>query len=162
MKKVLIPLLAVLGLAAVGDLLYRSASSHDSSSTDTATAATPAPTSTTTTSSSADITPTTNPSAAATKDGTYTATGNYTSPDGNEAIGVSLTVASGTITAVTVTPQGDAPESKQYEQRFADGIASVVVGKQLASTFDVSEVNGSSLTGTGFQAALTSIRSQAS
>lgn len=95
------------------------------------------------------------------KDGTYTASGSYVSPGGNESINVKITVKSNNITAVTVTPQGGDPRSQEYETAFAQGIGQIVTGKPLASQFDVSEVNGSSLTGEGFTQALNAIRSQA-
>jgi uncharacterized protein with FMN-binding domain len=100
---------------------------------------------------------------AAYKNGSYTADGTYTTPEGPNTgkVDVKLTVAGGEVNAVTVTPEASGPESQHYESLFAAGISSVVVGKPLGANFDVSEVNGSSLTGSGFTTALNSIRSQA-
>jgi len=94
------------------------------------------------------------------KDGTYTANGSYISPAGDETIDVKITLANDTITAVTVTPLATDSESQRYEGKFADGISAVVVGKKL-NTVSVGKVNGSSLTGTGFNSALARIKNQA-
>ncbi len=93
-------------------------------------------------------------------DGTYTAKGSYESPAGNETIEVSLTVADGTVTDVTVTPMADDPTAVKFETQFASGIADEVVGKPLDG-LSVDKVSGSSLTGTGFNAALDQIRTDA-
>ena len=131
----------------------------DSSTSDTAT-----PTNTSTSESTASPAAGTSGSTSSTgeyKDGSYTATGNYRSPGGQETLGVQLTVTDGVVAAVKVTPQATGGQSLTYQTRFASGISSVVTGKSLDSTFDTSVVNGSSLTGTGFQEALESIKSQA-
>jgi uncharacterized protein with FMN-binding domain len=94
------------------------------------------------------------------KDGTYSAHGSYQSPEGDESIGVSITVASNSVQSVSITPEGQG-RGREYEQLFAQGIGSIVQGQPLSSNFDVSEVNGSSLTGAGFNQALQSIRAQA-
>ncbi|NRD08178.1 FMN-binding protein [Rathayibacter agropyri] len=123
-------------------------------------------TSTTTDTSTAPTT-TSSPAAAATgaasgsyKDGTYQAEGSYTSPGGNEKVGVSLTLAGGVVTAVTVTPESENPTGQQYQGRFADGISGEVVGKQL-NELKVSKVSGSSLTSGGFNDAVDAIKADA-
>ena len=94
------------------------------------------------------------------KDGTYEATGNYTSPNGQEEIDVSITLADDVITAVTVTPEATNPNSVNYQGQFADGIAEVVVGKDI-DEISVSRVAGSSLTSGGFNEAVETIKSDA-
>lgn len=93
-------------------------------------------------------------------DGSYTATGGYRSPAGEEEITVALTVADGVVSAVEVTPGATDPTSLSYQTRFASGIAEQVVGKALADV-DVDRVSGSSLTSGGFMAALEEIASGA-
>ena len=93
-------------------------------------------------------------------DGTYEATGGYTSPNGKEEIDVSITLAGDVITAVTVTPEATNPNSVNYQTQFADGISSVVVGKDI-DEIDVSRVAGSSLTSGGFNAAVETIKGDA-
>ncbi|WP_440711614.1 FMN-binding protein [Herbiconiux sp. YIM B11900] len=93
-------------------------------------------------------------------DGTYDATGTYTSPNGKEEIDVSLTLEGDIITAVTVTPEATNPNSVNYQNQFADGIAEVVVGKDI-DEIEVSRVAGSSLTSGGFNEAVETIKSEA-
>jgi uncharacterized protein with FMN-binding domain len=93
-------------------------------------------------------------------DGTYDATGTYTSPNGQEEIDVSLTLEGDVITAVTVTPEATNPNSVNYQTQFADGIAEVVVGKNI-DEIEVSRVAGSSLTSGGFNEAVETIKDEA-
>ena len=93
-------------------------------------------------------------------DGTYDAEGAYTSPGGNETVGVELTLEGGVVTAVTVTPQSENPTGEQYQERFASGIAGEVVGVPL-DELDVSVVSGSSLTSGGFNDAVETIKADA-
>ncbi|QHC59429.1 FMN-binding protein [Rathayibacter sp. VKM Ac-2760] len=93
-------------------------------------------------------------------DGTYEADGSYTSPGGNESVGVSLTLESGVVTAVTVTPESENPTGQQYQERFASGISGEVVGKSL-DELDVTKVSGSSLTSGGFNDAVETIKADA-
>ncbi|NQX26978.1 FMN-binding protein [Microbacteriaceae bacterium VKM Ac-2854] len=93
-------------------------------------------------------------------DGTYEAEGSYTSPGGNETVGVSITLEGDVVTAVTVTPESENPTGTQYQTKFASGIAAVVVGKDI-DDLDVSKVSGSSLTSTGFNDAVETIKADA-
>lgn len=93
-------------------------------------------------------------------DGTYTATGSYTSPAGQESVEVELTLADDVVTDVTVTPEATDPQAKNFQSKFAGGIADEVVGKDI-DTLNVSRVAGSSLTSGGFNQALASIKSEA-
>ena len=93
-------------------------------------------------------------------DGTYDAEGSYTSPGGNESVGVSLTLESGVVTAVTVTPESENPTGQEYQTRFASGISGEVVGKSL-DELDVTKVSGSSLTSGGFNDAVETIKADA-
>jgi len=92
--------------------------------------------------------------------GTWTETGDYQTPGGQESVTVTLTAKSGVVTAVKVTGSGGSPNSQQYQSAFISGISSAVVGKPLA-TLDVGAVSGSSLTGNGFDAAVEKIRADA-
>ncbi|WP_030143173.1 FMN-binding protein [Mycetocola saprophilus] len=100
------------------------------------------------------------PAAGALKDGTYSADGNYTSPGGQESIGVTVTLKAGVVSDVKVVPKGQNPTAKQFESQFASGIAGQVVGKNI-SDLNVGTVSGSSLTGEGFNDAINNIISQA-
>jgi uncharacterized protein with FMN-binding domain len=98
------------------------------------------------------------------KNGTYTASGSYTSPGGRETIDVALTIANDTVTAVNVTPHPDNPTTSQYQNRFKNGVSGRIVGKKVDNAkISISDgnVNGSSLTLRGFNQALELIKSQA-
>ncbi|WP_435746193.1 FMN-binding protein [Microbacterium sp. PMB16] len=94
------------------------------------------------------------------KDGTYTADGQYQTPETVEKISVTLTLADGVVTDVEVTGDPQAPETERYQGEFIDGIADEVEGKSI-DELDVSRVAGSSLTSGGFNAAVDAIKEQA-
>jgi hypothetical protein len=94
------------------------------------------------------------------KDGTYSATGSYLSPGGDEKIGVTVTLKDDIITAASVTPEPVSGEGQQYQTIFKNNFQALVVGKDIASVH-LTEVSGSSLTPGGFDSALTMIEAQA-
>ncbi|KQX08341.1 hypothetical protein ASC59_00880 [Leifsonia sp. Root1293] len=94
-------------------------------------------------------------------DGDYTATGEYSTPGGREDVTVTVTIADDIVTAVDVTGSATSGNSKQYQSAFISGISTEVVGKDIDS-LDVSKVAGSSLTSGGFNAAIDTIRDDAS
>jgi uncharacterized protein with FMN-binding domain len=94
------------------------------------------------------------------KDGTYTADGSYQAPSGTETITVTLTLAKDKVTKVDIGKHATDPNAVQYQTMFANGISSIVVGKDVDS-LGVSRVAGSSLTSGGFRAALDDIKKQA-
>jgi len=98
--------------------------------------------------------------AATYKDGTYSADGNYVSPNGNETVGVELTLAGGAVTGVKITPHPTNPNTRKFQGEFAGGIQSQIVGKKL-DDIKVSKVAGSSLTSGGFNQAVEKIKSEA-
>ncbi|WP_395404621.1 hypothetical protein ACHMXB_09160 [Arthrobacter sp. UC242_113] len=98
--------------------------------------------------------------AAGYKDGTYSADGNYKSPNGTETVGVQLTLAGGTVSAVEITEHPSNPNTRKFQGEFAGGIADQVVGKRL-DEIKVSKVAGSSLTSGGFNQAVEAIKAQA-
>lgn len=94
------------------------------------------------------------------KDGSYTATGSYESPGGNEQITVRVTLKGGVITGTSATPDAQDPESREYQSMFVSGYKSQVVGKNIADVY-LSRVSGSSLTSQGFNDAISQIENQA-
>jgi len=94
------------------------------------------------------------------KDGTYSADGNYVSPNGTETVGVELTLAGGTVTAVDITQHPSNPNTRKFQGEFAGGISEQVVGKNI-DELNVSKVAGSSLTSGGFNQAVEHIKSEA-
>lgn len=121
--------------------------------------------------STADVSPTGGASSAAGtgapatpghyKDGTYSADGHYTSPNGEETVGVTLTLASGKISDVKIATHPTSANTQLFQNRFAGGIKDLVVGKSI-DQLDVSRVAGSSLTSGGFNDAVEAIKKQAS
>jgi uncharacterized protein with FMN-binding domain len=144
----------LLSIAALAGCAPSAASDTTAPSTDAAaTPSTPSAASTPSAPSSS--------AAAGLKDGTYSATGDYQSPGGASAIAVTVTLKSGTITAVQVAPKAADATARQYEAQFASGIDAVAVGKPIEG-LKVGAVSGSSLTSQGFEKALAAIRSKAS
>ncbi len=93
-------------------------------------------------------------------DGTYTEEGSYQSPNGLETIEVTLTLADNIITDVTVVGEGGNPNTERFQGEFSDGIAGVVVGKNI-DEIQVDRVAGSSLTSGGFADAVNKIKADA-
>jgi uncharacterized protein with FMN-binding domain len=93
-------------------------------------------------------------------DGTYSATGNYTSPAGPEEINVSLTVKNGTVVDGTYMGKAAFGKSQGYKQAFGQGFLQAVQGKSLDS-LSVGVINGASLTSIGFRDALAKIKAEA-
>ena len=94
------------------------------------------------------------------KDGTYSADGNYVSPNGTETVGVELTLAGGTVSDVNITQHPSNPNTRKFQGEFAGGIKAQIVGKKL-DELNVSKVAGSSLTSGGFNEAVGKIKSEA-
>ncbi len=128
----------------------------------------------TTASSSAQSTPTssatttaasTAPATASTaantyKNGTYSASGTYSTPGGAESINVTLTIKDGVVTDSSVSQSTTNRESQEFFNSFAASYKGKVVGQKLES-LSLSRVSGSSLTPRGFNSALASIKSKA-
>ena len=94
------------------------------------------------------------------QDGTYSADGNYVSPNGTETVGVQLTLAGGSVSDVVITPHPSNPNTRKFQGEFANGIKAQIVGKQL-DEIKVSKVAGSSLTSGGFNQAVEKIKADA-
>ncbi|MCW1907929.1 MAG: hypothetical protein KIH63_001140 [Candidatus Saccharibacteria bacterium] len=118
---------------------------------------------TTTTPANPPAASTVSPPAAATtkyKNGTYTATGSYSTPESTETISISLTVENDVVTATSAQNTAKDRESKEYQADFISGYKAQVIGKALAS-LNLGNVSGSSLTPIGFNNAVAKIRTQA-
>jgi hypothetical protein len=94
------------------------------------------------------------------RDGTYSSTTSYTSPGGLENLHVSLTLASNTVTASTVTSGANDPTAASYQSIFISGYKQYVIGKKITD-IHLKNVSGSSLTPQGFNDALKQIEHQA-
>lgn len=94
------------------------------------------------------------------KDGTYTATGSYQSPGGEESVEITLTIAGDTITDATGKSNATRPQSVEYQGQFLANFAGQIVGKNVDEV-SLSKVAGSSLTSGGFNQALQTIKTDA-
>ena len=94
------------------------------------------------------------------EDGIYEADGAYTSPAGDETIGVSVTLEDGKIIAATVEAHATHSVSSKLQNLFIEGYEEEVIGKNIADV-ELDVVNGSSLTPQGFNDALDQIIEEA-
>ncbi len=94
------------------------------------------------------------------KDGTYTATGSYRTPQSTEQLTVALTLKGGIITDATVTGNPQVRETVRYQDMFISNFKQYVIGKKI-DTLSLSRVSGSSLTSGGFNSAVAQIKTQA-
>ena len=94
------------------------------------------------------------------KDGTYTAEGDYVTHVGPKHISVKITLKGNIITTADVTNEADDAMSVKYQDKFISGYKPLVIGKNI-NEVHLSAVSGSSLTPNGFNAALSTIESQA-
>lgn len=144
---------AVLGTAGVVGALLFTQKDSTSGSTTAATASQSSASSTSTSTSSS--------SSASYKDGTYTTTTNYETPHSDtNSLKVTVTIASGKITAVTTDDTYNDHDSAEYINSFEGSVKGVIVGQELGSTSQ-SRIGGASLTSQAFYDALDTIATQA-
>lgn len=91
------------------------------------------------------------------RDGVYEAIGKYGSLPSSVTATVSL--VDHVITEVEVTPHATNPTSLDLQQRFAEAVPAVVVGKRIDEV-KVSKLAGSSGTPKGFNQAIEKIKNQ--
>ncbi|WP_299166715.1 FMN-binding protein [uncultured Arthrobacter sp.] len=92
--------------------------------------------------------------------GTYSATGSYQTPGGEESIGVTVTLESGAVADVQTEPMPSNGTTELYQGKFSSGIKEQIVGTPL-DELSVDKVSGSSLTSGGFSNAIEQIKSEA-
>lgn len=93
-------------------------------------------------------------------DGTFSATGSYQTPGGEESIGVTVTLESGIVSDVQTEPMPSNATTELYQGKFSSGIREQIVGTPL-DDLSVDKVSGSSLTSGGFRTAIEQIKSEA-
>lgn len=94
------------------------------------------------------------------KDGSYEVVGMYTSPGGEEELGVELTLVNNIITDSEVTVKATRPISVKMQNDFAQHYKTLVVGKSIDEVA-LTKVSGSSLTPKGFNDALEKVKVEA-
>ncbi|HRN70635.1 MAG TPA: hypothetical protein PLS49_05630 [Candidatus Woesebacteria bacterium] len=94
-------------------------------------------------------------------DGTYEATGNYTSPAQQEEVDIVITLENGAVTDAQFTGKATNPTSMKMQGLFSEGFQEEVIGKRI-DDINLTVVNGSSLTPKGFMDALQKIKEESS
>lgn len=143
-------IIVLLGAGAGGIYAYNQANNTEPSATQSESSDTNAPVSDTSSETTISVY----------TDGTYTAQGDYSTPGGSEEISVTVTLAGGSVTDVEADGSATGGNSAQYQREFLSGYKSEVVGKSLDEV-QLSRVAGSSLTSTGFNRALDTIKNDA-
>ncbi len=161
-NRTLVKIIAGIAILAVAGLAFWKFESKDSqvqpgTQTQDQTGAMIVETTTTTSTTTSSTTPSVNQKY---KDGTYSATGSYSSPAGTDSEDITITLKGDVVTDATFKGNAKDPASKYNQQLFADGFKALVVGKNIDS-INLTVVNGSSLTPKGFMDALAKIKAQA-
>lgn len=94
------------------------------------------------------------------KNGTYEATGSYSTPGGLETITVSVVLNNDVVESVSANGSATSGNSRQYQSQFLSRYESQVKGKAIEDV-SLSRVAGSSLTSTGFNRAIDIIKNDA-
>ena len=93
-------------------------------------------------------------------DGTYTATGSYSTPGGTESVTVKVTLEKDTVTNIDTSGSARGGNSAQYQSAFLANYKTQVIGKSIDKV-SLSRVAGSSLTSNGFNTAIEDIKNDA-
>lgn len=94
------------------------------------------------------------------ENGTFSATGSYSTPGGLESIELSITLDDGVISSTSLVRNATDGEARQYQAEFASAYADMIIGKDVDEV-SLSRVAGSSLTSNGFNQALEHIKNEA-
>lgn len=165
----LLSIIIIAGSATTGVILLKNlqddqgASSVVSSSASTTNSGNEAAGTSSSSSASSTVTDATTASSVSSgyKDGTYTETGSFYTPDGTESMDVTITLADGLITDVSLDYSSIYNrESYMYTNMFSQNIDSYAVGQSIDG-LSLRRVAGASLTTDGFNNALEIIRSDA-
>lgn len=95
------------------------------------------------------------------KNGTFSQSGSYKSPAGDENATFQFTIADNVVTGVELTTTAENQLSKKFQGFFIDGIKKEIIGKKVDELGTFSRVNGSSLTPTAFNQAVTALKAEA-
>lgn len=147
-----VAVLVIAGVVVLADHLKSQTTALSAQTNSSSTAA--APTTTTT--------PASNPATTTSgyKDGTYSASSDYSVPHSDESIEVSLTLKNGVVADASIKNSENDGTSAEFQQAFAADYKSYVVGKPIKS-LRLSVIAGASDTTQGFNDAVSRIASQA-
>jgi len=144
-------IIVLIGIAATAVIVITSSSAEKTNETTTS--------SEETTPSSSNDTPSSDATGTY-KDGTYSATGSYSSPGGVQSIDLTVTIENGLITNTSLVTKATDGDAEEYQDDFASAYKGLVVGKDVDKV-SLSRVAGSSLTSNGFNKALDQIKTDA-
>lgn len=153
----IISIIAIVLIAAAAGTVYAVTRNNSTGQTANTTDTTQT---TDTTAADTTTTSTTTPANTTYKNGSYTATGTYSTPGGNESVTVTVTIADDKIAAIETTGSATGGNSKQYQSQFLSGYKAEVIGKAIEE-ISLSRVAGSSLTSGGFNRAIDTIQNDA-
>ena len=157
--KNLLGILAVVVVVLAGRAYAMSGKSSDKQPAVAQVETTPAAPTPTTPPTETVVTPTA-PTTALYKDGRYAASGEYRAPSGPESVNVTLTLKNDIVVDSIVVGTGKNPQTKEKQADFIANYKTYVIGKNI-SEINLSVVSGSSLTSTGFNAAVAKIKTEA-
>lgn len=92
--------------------------------------------------------------------GSYTATGSYSTPGGTDAIVLTVTLESDVVVATELEQHATSGNSEYFQGQFASEYEEFVVGKSIDEV-ELTRVAGASLTSSGFNEALEEIKKEA-
>lgn len=149
----IVAIIVIVLLAIAGGAVYVATRPSETATTQTITEETSAEAPSTPDSSSDAV-------ASSYANGTYKATGSYSTPGGRESVDLTVTITDGVITATEIDGSATSGDSLQYQTRFINNYETLVVGKSVDEV-SLSRVAGSSLTSGGFNEALEQIKADA-
>lgn len=91
----------------------------------------------------------------------YQAKGSYVSPAATEHLDVKVSMKNGLVQGVEMTSDSSSPKSLRFQGLFLEGVKTQIIGKKISEIGEFTRVNGSSLTGEGFNQAIAVIKSEA-
>ena len=91
----------------------------------------------------------------------YQAKGSYVSPAATEHLDVKVSMKDGLVQGVEMISDSTSPKSLRFQGLFLEGVKTQIIGKKISEVGEFTRVNGSSLTGEGFNQAIAIIKSEA-
>lgn len=92
------------------------------------------------------------------KNDTASFSANYSSPAGEESLGIVIAIKDDKVSGVKIEPKAENDLSKKFQTSFSEALGGVIVGKKLDEISDLSRVGGASLTTEGFNEELAKIK----
>lgn len=91
----------------------------------------------------------------------YQAKGSYVSPAAVENLNVKVSLKNEMVESLEMVSDSSSPKSLRFQGLFLEGVRKEIIGKKISEIGQFTRVNGSSLTGSGFNQAIAIIKSEA-